>query len=133
MKMIKHKNLMALSFLVNFFTWITWLVVLKYFRPTQLEIFLDYSSVAFLVGAAFRSFKYYIYAPPQGLHEVEWSPVTMLLHLIPFFNLVAYILYFSFGGRGDISWTLMFLAPFVAGTGIVYVAELIKDKSRKKL
>jgi hypothetical protein len=132
MKMIKHKDLMALSFAVNFLTWIFWLVTLKYFRPSQLQIFLEYSSIAFLVGAAFRSVKYYLYAPPQGLHEVEWSRISVLLHFIPLFNLVAYVLYFLFGGRSDVSWTLMFLAPFVAGTGIVYVAELIKDRSSKK-
>jgi hypothetical protein len=131
MKKIRHKKLTFLSFLVNLFTWIAWLVVLKYFRPSQLLTFLDYSSVAFLVGAAFRWVKYCMHAPPAGIHEIEWPLVSILLHLVPLFNLVAYVLYFAFGGRGNVAWALMFLAPFVAGTGIVYSAELVKVKSRK--
>ncbi|HTV84407.1 MAG TPA: hypothetical protein VME63_03330 [Dyella sp.] len=131
MKKIKHKNLILLSFLANFFTWIAWLVVLEYFKPLQLTTFLNYSSIAFLVGTAFRWAKYYVYPLPQGLHEIQWPIISILLHLIPLLNLVAYALYFVLGGRSDVAWTLMFLAPFVAGTGIVYGAELIKAKLRK--
>jgi hypothetical protein len=72
-----------------------------------------------------------VHAPPPGIHEIEWPVVSVVLHLIPLFNLVAYVLYFVSGGTSNVAWTLMFLAPFVAGTGIVYSAELVKVKPRK--
>lgn len=109
---------MSISFYANLGTWIAWMLLLRNFRPWQFERFFVYSMLVFATGIAFKLLR-----GDRGLavqvSEVEWPSALILLHLVPFFNFLIYAIYFACGGGMDVKWTLMFIAPWIAGTGLV--------------
>jgi hypothetical protein len=119
MKKVKHKNLILFSTIVNFLTWILWLFSLRHFRDWQLQSFLDYSLLVFFAGSASKWIGYKARGVLKDICEAEWPSALLALHLLPFINFTVYTIYFTLGGNKDANWTLLFLAPFIAGTGLV--------------
>lgn len=120
---VTHENLIRFSFVVNSSTWILWLFVLRHFRDWQLEIFLDYSCLAFFASATLHWLIDRYRKNRINIDDLEWPLASLLIHMTPLFTLVAYMTYFDFEGKEDVRWALMFLAPTLAGMDLARSAN----------
>jgi Na+-driven multidrug efflux pump len=113
------RQLMTFSFFINLFTWLATIFIVQHFSISQFDEYKKYSIMVFIAAIFFKSLKHIFYEMPPGVEDTEWPRSLFVFHSVPLFVLVAYSIYYFAGGSIKINWSMVFLAPFMAGIGFI--------------
>jgi hypothetical protein len=125
---IKLRQVIASSFFVNLFTWLATIVVMQYLISSQLNEYRRYSMVIFIIGIAFGLFMNRLYKISIDDGDSEWPSSLLLLHAAPLIILILFTVYRLFDDHVKMSWGIVFVAPYVAGTGLVKYFIVYRQK-----